>query len=81
MIGAGRFLLAASGDFLGMAKDKSFIPIDAITDITAEEVRLDQTREPPRRVVYLRDREIYFTIRRSVHPGRRRTSVDPHRGG
>ncbi len=40
-----RFLLVASGGFLGLGKEKSFIPVDAITRITDDEVRLDQTRD------------------------------------
>ncbi|GAA1343744.1 PRC-barrel domain-containing protein [Arthrobacter roseus] len=40
-----RFLLVASGGFLGLGKEKSFIPVDAITGITEDEVRLDQTRD------------------------------------
>lgn len=40
-----RFLVVGSGGFLGIGKDKTFIPVDAITSITDEEVRIDQTRE------------------------------------
>lgn len=40
-----RFLVVASGGFLGIGEDKSFIPVDAITRITDDEVHIDQTRE------------------------------------
>ena len=40
-----RFLLVESGGFLGIGKDKLFIPVDAITGISDDEVRVDQTRE------------------------------------
>jgi sporulation protein YlmC with PRC-barrel domain len=40
-----RFLVVASGGFLGMGAEKSFIPVDAITYVTADEVHIDQQRE------------------------------------
>lgn len=40
-----RFLEVASGGFLGMGQDTSLIPVDAITAITDNEVRIDQTRD------------------------------------
>ena len=40
-----RFLVVASGGFLGLGESKSFIPVDAITSVTEDEVRIDQTRE------------------------------------
>ena len=40
-----RFLVVASGGFLGIGADKSFIPIDVITGITADAVTIDQIRE------------------------------------
>ncbi|MCP2635437.1 PRC-barrel domain-containing protein [Microbacterium sp. HD4P20] len=40
-----RFLEVASGGFLGIGQDTSLIPVDAITAITDEEVRIDQTRD------------------------------------
>lgn len=40
-----RFLVVASGGFLGMGKDKTFLPVDAITRISDDEVHIDQTRE------------------------------------
>lgn len=40
-----RFLEVASGGFLGIGQDTSLIPVDAITDITDDEVRIDQTRD------------------------------------
>lgn len=40
-----RFLEVASGGFLGIGQDTSLIPVDAITAITDDEVRIDQTRD------------------------------------
>ncbi|GAB3259168.1 PRC-barrel domain-containing protein [Arthrobacter pigmenti] len=40
-----RFLIVASGGFLGLGEQKSFIPVDAVTQVQDEEVRIDQTRE------------------------------------
>jgi sporulation protein YlmC with PRC-barrel domain len=40
-----RFLVVASGGFLGLGQEKSFIPVDAVSGITAGEVHLDQTRD------------------------------------
>ncbi|MCS3844289.1 PRC-barrel domain-containing protein [Microbacterium sp. AK031] len=40
-----RLIEVASGGFLGIGQDTTFIPVDAITSVTADEVRLDQTRE------------------------------------
>ncbi len=40
-----RFLEVASGGFLGIGQDTSLIPVDAITSINDEEVRIDQTRD------------------------------------
>lgn len=40
-----RFLVVASGGFLGIGETKSFIPVDAISRITTDEVRLDQQRD------------------------------------
>lgn len=40
-----RFLEIGSGGFLGIGKEKSFVPVDVITEITDEEVRIDQARE------------------------------------
>lgn len=39
-----RFLIVADGGFLGMGKTKSFIPVDAITTITADEVTINHAR-------------------------------------
>ncbi|UNK71455.1 PRC-barrel domain-containing protein [Microbacterium sp. H1-D42] len=39
-----RFMEVASGGFLGIGQDTSLIPIDAITAIAEDEVRIDQTR-------------------------------------
>ena len=40
-----RFLVVESGGFLGMGETKSFIPVDAITRITKDDVHIDQSRE------------------------------------
>jgi len=40
-----RFLEVASGGFLGLGESKSFIPIDAITKITQDEVHIRQSAE------------------------------------
>jgi sporulation protein YlmC with PRC-barrel domain len=40
-----RFLLVAHGGFLGIGDTKSYIPVDAITRITEDEVHIDQARE------------------------------------
>lgn len=43
--GKVRIIEVASGGFLGIGQDTSFIPVDAIVSITEDEVRLDQTRD------------------------------------
>lgn len=43
--GKVRLVEIASGGFLGIGKDTTFIPVDAIAAITDEEVRIGQTRE------------------------------------
>ncbi len=40
-----RFLVVQSGGFLGIGETKSFIPVDAISRITENEVQIDHTRE------------------------------------
>jgi sporulation protein YlmC with PRC-barrel domain len=40
-----RFLEVASGGFLGLGEATSFIPVDAITKITADEVHISQSAE------------------------------------
>ena len=40
-----RFIEVATGGFLGLGERKSFIPVEAITRITADEVHIDRTRE------------------------------------
>lgn len=40
-----RFMLVESGGFLGIGADQSLIPIDAITNIDEDTVRVDQTRD------------------------------------
>ena len=43
--GKVRFMEVASGGFLGFGESKSFIPIEAITRITADDVYISHTRE------------------------------------
>jgi len=43
--GRVRFLIVASGGFLGLGEQKSYIPVDAVSDVTKDEVRVDQSRE------------------------------------
>lgn len=40
-----RFLVVASGGFLGLGEHRSYIPIDAVTGVDDDEVRIDQSRE------------------------------------
>lgn len=40
-----RFLVIASGGFIGIGETKSFIPVDAISEVSSDEVRLDQQRD------------------------------------
>ena len=40
-----RFLRVASGGFLGIGESHFMLPVEAITSITDDEVRVDQTRE------------------------------------
>lgn len=39
-----RLIEVASGGFLGIGREKTYLPVDAITAITDDEVRIDQTR-------------------------------------
>ena len=40
-----RFLVVASGGFLGMGQTKFLIPVDAVTKVADDAVHIDQTRE------------------------------------
>ncbi|WP_066286660.1 PRC-barrel domain-containing protein [Arthrobacter sp. B6] len=40
-----RFLVVASGGFLGIGETNSFIPVETISRITSDEVHLDQKRD------------------------------------
>ena len=40
-----RFMEVGSGGFLGLGERKSFIPVNAITSMTADEVHISHTRE------------------------------------
>ena len=39
-----RFLVVASGGFLGIGEDKSYLPVDAIVSV-ADEIRIDRDRD------------------------------------
>lgn len=43
--GRVRFMEVGSGGFLGFGENKSFIPVDAITRITADDVYISHSRE------------------------------------
>ena len=43
--GKVRIIEVASGGFLGIGQDTSFVPVDAIASVTDDEVRLGHTRE------------------------------------
>ncbi|ELS51310.1 PRC-barrel domain-containing protein [Streptomyces viridochromogenes] len=40
-----RFLLMEHGGFLGIGEKKSYIPVDAVADVTEDQVRIDRTRD------------------------------------
>ncbi|CAL9448025.1 PRC-barrel domain-containing protein [Streptomyces sp. enrichment culture] len=40
-----RFLLVEHGGFLGIGEKKTFIPVDAVTEVTDDRVYVDQSRE------------------------------------
>ncbi|MFE7900616.1 PRC-barrel domain-containing protein [Streptomyces sp. NPDC057424] len=40
-----RFLLVEHGGFLGIGEKKSYIPVDAVADVTEDRVRIDRTRD------------------------------------
>ncbi len=40
-----RFLLVEHGGFLGIGREKSFLPVDAITEVTADDVMINHSRE------------------------------------
>jgi sporulation protein YlmC with PRC-barrel domain len=40
-----RFLRVEHGGILGFGKTPSFVPVDAVSEVTDDEVRIDQTRE------------------------------------
>ncbi|MEU7565485.1 PRC-barrel domain-containing protein [Streptomyces fradiae] len=43
--GRVRFLLVEHGGFLGIGQKKTFIPVDAVTRITDDHVRIDRSRK------------------------------------
>jgi sporulation protein YlmC with PRC-barrel domain len=59
-----RFLRVSSGGFLGLGASKFLIPVDAVTRVEADSVRVDQTRErvagAPRYAPELVERREYF---------------------
>lgn len=40
-----RFLVVASGGFLGLGEHRSYIPVDAVAGVDDDAVRIDQSRE------------------------------------
>lgn len=62
-----RFIEIASGGFLGIGQERTFLPVDAITAITDDEVRVDQTRDhvaaaPAYDPELIRERETYDAV-------------------
>jgi sporulation protein YlmC with PRC-barrel domain len=61
-----RFMQVQSGGFLGMGETKSFIPIDAITRVTDDNVYINQSREhvtgAPRYAPDLTQRDYYGSL-------------------
>lgn len=40
-----RFLLLEHGGFLGVGKEKSYVPVDAVAEVSEDRVRIDRTRD------------------------------------
>ncbi|MZE79368.1 PRC-barrel domain-containing protein [Streptomyces xinghaiensis] len=40
-----RFLLLEHGGFLGIGEKESYVPVDAVADVSEDRVRIDRTRE------------------------------------
>ncbi|MER7896758.1 PRC-barrel domain-containing protein [Streptomyces sp. NPDC096046] len=40
-----RFLLLEHGGFLGIGEKKSYVPVDAVADVSEDAVRIDRTRD------------------------------------
>jgi sporulation protein YlmC with PRC-barrel domain len=62
-----RFMLVEHGGLLGIGETKSFIPVDAITEITASEVFINHAREhvakaPPYDPDLIDDRSYHVSI-------------------
>lgn len=62
-----RLIEVASGGFLGIGREKTYLPVDAITAITSDEVRIDHTRShiagsPVYDPALVRERETYGSI-------------------
>ncbi len=62
-----RFLLVEHGGFLGLGETKSFIPVEAITKITADDVFIDHTRDhvaeaPPYDPEFIDDRSYHGRV-------------------
>ncbi|MCM4083826.1 PRC-barrel domain-containing protein [Paractinoplanes hotanensis] len=82
-----RFLRVEHGGLLGIGATPSFIPIDAITDVTGDEVRIDRSarRSPTRRAMSLNwstsrsTTEICTATTATRRTGRRDTCTRPGR--
>jgi hypothetical protein len=62
-----RFLEIASGGFLGIGRDKTYLPVDAIRSITDDTVTIDQSRDvvanaPDYDPAMVRDRDSYSSL-------------------
>ncbi|KOV52038.1 PRC-barrel domain-containing protein [Streptomyces sp. AS58] len=40
-----RFLLLEHGGFLGVGKEKSYLPVDAVAEVSEDQIRIDRTRD------------------------------------
>ncbi|MBD0841431.1 MULTISPECIES: PRC-barrel domain-containing protein [unclassified Streptomyces] len=40
-----RFLLLEHGGFLGIGEKKSYVPVDAVAEVTEDRIRIDRTRQ------------------------------------
>ncbi|WP_298868363.1 PRC-barrel domain-containing protein [Microbacterium sp.] len=47
--GKVRFLVVASGGFLGLGEQKSYIPVDSVSGVSADDVHIDQSSKQLRK--------------------------------